>query len=118
MEYREIIQKVVQALGKPDYLEIGVNEGKSFRPVEAERKIGIDPDFRFDYVNRAKPNEKYYQMTSDEYFASHHDVIDGVAFIDGLHTCAQVMRDVDNVLKTMTPDSVILIDDSSPIFES
>jgi hypothetical protein len=118
MEYREIIQKVVQALGKPDYLEIGVNEGKSFRPVEAERKIGIDPDFRFDYVNRAKPNEKYYQMTSDEYFASHYDVIDGVAFIDGLHSCAQVMRDVDNVLKTMTPDSVILIDDSSPIFES
>ena len=118
LSYRQIIQMVVRELGKPDYLEIGVNEGKSFRPVNAKRKIAVDPEFRFDYITRGRPNEVFHQMTSDEYFASRSDKIDGVIFIDGKHTCAQVLRDVDNSLKAMSEDSVIIIDDSSPTKES
>ena len=115
LSYKQIIQMVVRELGKPDYLEIGVKEGLSFLPVAAKRKIAVDPEFKFDYRKNGKENETYHEITSDEYFATRNDNIDGVIFIDGLHTCSQVLRDIDNALKCMTSDSVIIVDDTSPL---
>jgi hypothetical protein len=60
----------------------------------------------------------YFQMTSDEFFrnpppALQADGID-IAFIDGLHTYAQALADVENCLKYLNQGGVILMHDCNP----
>lgn len=47
-------------------------------------------------------------MTSDEFFSSHPDLAIDFAFVDGEHSCAQVMRDADNVLKRLVPGGMVV----------
>ena len=52
-------------------------------------------------------------MTSDEYFNKfndHHDLI----FIDGLHNFDQVKKDIENSLKALNDNGVILVHDCLP----
>lgn len=114
MTRAEIIQRAIDACGGPDYVEIGVDEGATFKVVRAARKIAIDPEFRYDWTAEGKDNEEFFEMTSDEFFDSFDQGIDGVVYVDGLHTYEQSLRDIENVLDRMSDRSVILVDDCSP----
>jgi hypothetical protein len=118
------------------YLEIGLNYGGTFRAMPASLKIGVDPILksrRMQLLAQVAPwvaplasltaggSREYslvYRMTSDSFFARsaaflRRRKID-VAFVDGLHNCGQVLRDVDNCLSYLAAGGVIAIHDCDP----
>ena len=108
------VQAYINVVGGPDYLEIGVDRGATFGPIQAKRKIAVDVEFRFPWSNDNEDGETFFQMTSDEYFEKYSSRIDGVIFVDGKHTYEQALRDIENSLRVMTRRSVLLVDDCNP----
>jgi hypothetical protein len=109
----------VNALGKQlnakRYLEIGVSKGETFRDVEIAERTGVDPNFLFDTKEKSNEFTRFVVNTSDGFFSTEpllppYDV----AFIDGLHTFEQVVRDFSNVLLHTHWQSAIIIDDTLP----
>ena len=86
------------------YLEIGVGCGESFNAAEAFDKDGIDID-----VN-SKCN---YHMSSDDFFQMNQKKYN-VVFIDGLHHCDQVCRDINNSLDCLQDNGIIIVHDCIP----
>jgi len=129
----EIVQTVLNKVGGKTYLEIGVQKGVSFFPIKAKRKIGIDPKFnlslyllvlakrRLTNILSVK-NEKFFGMTSDEFFHEKYTLFTqekiDVALIDGLHTYKQSLQDVLNCLSHLNERGVIVIHDCNPSSET
>ena len=115
----DLIQKMINAKRAKTYLEIGIFNGACFVPIESETKIGVDicPPVKgvADILN---DQIKYFQMTSDEFFKTQNGLfaenkID-VAFIDGFHSYKQSLKDVENCLKYLSEDGVIIMHDCNP----
>lgn len=105
------------------YLEIGVNQGMAFRCISAEEKIAVDPVFKISARSRRLADAKarnthYFEKTSDAFFANDTALLDGhgvdVALIDGLHTYRQALQDVENTLRFLRDDGVIVLHDCNP----
>src|SRR5215472_4730416 len=101
-DYLEVIRWVHQTLKPSLYIEIGVEVGDSLKiTLPTTRSIGIDPSPRC----KSRRNVDVYAMTSDDFFAQvEAGTISGVhgyslAFIDGLHTYDQALRDFINLEK-------------------
>jgi len=106
----DVIQWFIDFLDAETYLEIGVRNGDSFFPILCKNKIGVDVHFPVP-VNHE--NDTFYEMSSDDYFFYHPSHFDA-AFIDGDHTYEQSLRDVENCLRWMNPNGVILLHDCNP----
>jgi hypothetical protein len=109
MTRTDIINSLIKKNNYTSYLEIGVQSGVNFKAIEAERKIGIDPDLFSKATNHC---------TSDEFFKKwkgllHFDII----FIDGLHEYLQVWTDIINSLEMLNPNGVIVCHDMIPFDE-
>ncbi len=120
-----IVQYCIDASGGKTYVEIGVRAGETFCNVAAERKIGIDPMAAALAVKEELTKGEsihYYQMTSDDFFRTHKDLFANekidVAFVDGLHTYEQSLRDVCHCLDHMTEEGVVIIHDCNPQSEA
>jgi len=94
------------------YLEIGCYKDVCFNQVKAKHKVGVDPI-----------RGGTHRMTSDEFFLT-EDRIDNlplrrfdIGFVDGLHHAVQVLDDVNNLLRHLSPNGVILIHDCLPAKE-
>ena len=108
------INAIAGKVGAARYLEIGINEGKTFFRVNIAGKTGVDPQFKFDIATRPE-NEHFYQMTSDEWFLKHSDTEPfDVIFLDGLHTFTQTFRDFCNSIFVAHKRTVWLLDDTVP----
>ena len=124
MHRKEIINAYIKAVNAKTYVEIGVQRGHLFFEIDAPRKFAVDPNFMISKTNKIKYffqrlRDQYYELTSDDFFDQHGDELFAtekidVAFIDGLHTYEQVMRDVENCLKYLSPKGVILLHDCKP----
>lgn len=114
----EVIQAFLSLYDRPSYLEVGVCTGATFHALAAERKVAVDPAFRFDAEAAAAshPNATYHAVESDTYFGTiaGRDERFDVIFLDGLHTFEQTLRDLINALTLIRPDGVIVIDDIMP----
>jgi hypothetical protein len=118
----QIIQKVIDRIGADNYLETGVFNGDCFLEIRCPRKTAVDPVPKIPLKQRLKRWHKNLRIkiratTSDDFFSSlepgaRFDVI----FIDGLHTCAQALRDVENSLRFLNDGGVILMHDCNPGF--
>ena len=131
MERTEIIQIALNAVGRGNYLEIGVSTGSSFIPLRAARKWGVDPDpylswkrilkYRLFSLLKIK-DEGIFKETSDAFFRHHAGMLQkagiDVAFVDGLHTSEQALDDVLNCLDYLKPGGVILMHDCNPQSET
>ncbi len=116
----DIIQTAVDSIGAKTYLEIGVRSGESFLPIICEKKIGVDPYFVNIGRFSSKEHSKYtylFEETSDKYFENHAEAFD-VAFIDGLHTYEQSLRDASNCLKWMNEGGLVILHDCNPTSEN
>lgn len=116
--YYDAIDRVASKLTPRGYLEIGVNTGESLALIKPPTlAIGIDPAPR---VAGVAENASLYVMTSDDFFdgghlaRNHPDFKLDLAFIDGLHSFHQVIKDFINVEKNAAPSSIILIHDLYP----
>ncbi len=114
----QYINEALSRYEAPTYLEIGVRQGESFRIARAARKIGIDP-VRFEEMSALRPDEEFFGMTSDQFFAEHAPGVLRprslhVALIDGLHEFRQAARDLFHLEPYMRPDGIVFLDDFNP----
>jgi len=90
------------------YLEIGIHRGRTFKGVECNLKVGVEP------AGRKKGGmHPTYAMTSDEFFSQNEDYFD-IVFIDGLHHADQFTRDVINSLEYLNEGGIVLCHDVNP----
>jgi len=97
-----IVQDIINKKNYKSYLEIGCFDDELFSSINCERKIGVDPSTGGNV-----------RKTSDEYFKNCKERFDCI-FIDGLHTYAQVLKDINNSLKIINPNGIILLHDCLP----
>ena len=112
-------------------MEVGVKKGNVFLKLRISKKIGVDPKFKIKRKRKLKTilknlsniSNEYYKMNSDMFFQKHAYRLEDfqgvdVAFIDGLHTYEQSLKDVINCLKFLKEDGIIDIHDCSPLSEA
>jgi hypothetical protein len=105
--------KIINANSDPNdtYLEIGIEYGTTFNNVHFfdENKVGVDPDPKFEY------GDNVIKDTSDKFFEDCDDEFD-VVFIDGMHQCEYILKDINNALKHLKTNGkrTIFIDDILP----
>jgi Methyltransferase domain len=117
------VQRALDGRVNPVYLEIGVSRGQAFQRISADEKIAVDPAFKLSERSRRLADTKarathYFETTSDAFFADETAFLErrpiDVALIDGLHTYGQVVRDVENTLRYLRDDGVIVLHDCNP----
>jgi hypothetical protein len=117
------VQQALDGRVKRVYLEIGVERGWAFVRISADEKIAVDPAFKLSARARRLADAKarathYFQTTSDAFFVNKSAFLEqrgiDVALIDGLHTYGQVVRDVENTLRYLRDDGVIILHDCNP----
>ena len=99
----ELINHLLLSRRGSRYLEIGVrSEDDNFARIRCAYKVGVD----------VEPVSSFHG-TSDEFFAQNRDWFD-VVLIDGLHTEAQVTRDIDNAHRCLARGGAIVVHDCLP----
>jgi hypothetical protein len=123
MNRTKAVQQVLDGRVKRVYLEIGVSRGVAFRCITADKKIAVDPAFKLSARSRRRADAKarathYFETTSDAFFVNETAFLEqhgiDVALIDGLHTHGQVVRDVENTMRYLRDDGVIVLHDCNP----
>ncbi len=110
-----------------NYLEIGVENGHIFFRIKSSFKVAVDPKFIFDasrrfgkaILNPYNLANQYFEKTSDDFFAQDAQrVFAGkqlqIALVDGMHEYQFALRDVENTLKYMVNEGVIIMHDCNP----
>ncbi len=116
MNYLTALSLLHDTLSPKNYVEIGCREGLSLSLSKCPA-IGIDPDFEIR-AELSSPT-RLFSQTSDDFFARRNlrALLGGpvdLAFVDGMHRAEFVLRDIMNLERYSTPDSVIVIDDVLP----
>ena len=124
MDRTLITQACIDRISAQHYLEIGVQRGKNFFKIKAEKKTAVDPNFLIGI--RAKLSNlrdwltsDFKEMTSTDFFKNQapqklkNKKID-VAFIDGLHTYEQTLEDFLNCSQYLSDNGIILFHDCNP----
>lgn len=123
----ELIQSLINKASFTTYLEIGTQSGDSFLPIVCSNKIAIDPDFGikpfkkflWNFKNPVNKKNRYFEMTSDDFFAkieSDKTVLQSIdiSLVDGMHLFAYSLRDVLNCLKHLSKGGIIIMHDCLP----
>lgn len=101
----DIINKFINKRNYKTYLEIGVLDCVNFNNIIVDEKIGIDPEPKV-------LNENIIKITSDNFFKELSDDIKfDIIFIDGDHTYEQVIKDIQNSLKHLSVNGIIIMHD-------
>jgi hypothetical protein len=116
--YLHVLSEVVSRSKAEWYLEIGSRTGQSLAHVGCNF-IAIDPEFRISNpVFRNARQMHFFQMTSDDFFASGYldgmSVTPDVAFIDGMHHFEYALRDFINCEASMAKDGTVILHDVCP----
>ena len=98
----DIINKIIKKKKFESYLEIGCQSDVNFSKIIIKNKIGVDPQ-----------SGGTHRMTSDDFFKQNKSTFD-LIFIDGLHVYEQVLKDIENSLKVLNDNGIILIHDCLP----
>lgn len=106
----EIINKIIADTEAKSFLELGYGSGHNFNKIKCDVKVGVDPSLNVDKGAAGLLVEGSFivKKSSDDFFEDNDDDFD-VIFIDGLHHCDQVRKDISNALKC-SPKAVILHD--------
>jgi len=97
-----VVQKIIETKKYNSYLEIGTFHDELFKNIKCDKKVGVDP-----------VSGGTIRKTSDEFFKDNKEKFDCI-FIDGLHYYSQVKKDIENSLKVLNPNGIILLHDCLP----
>lgn len=97
-----VVQKIIETKKYKSYLEIGTFHDELFKNIKCDKKVGVDP-----------VSGGTIRKTSDEFFKDNKEKFDCI-FIDGLHYYSQVKRDIENSLKALNTNGIILLHDCLP----
>ena len=115
MTRTETINRLIQENGYESYLEIGLGDGRNFRSVKCDYKVGIDPEFKDKKPIDEKGNlHDIVGLTSDSFFDTWKSDSFDLIFIDGLHHADQVEKDIVNAWNCLNKGGAILIHDIKP----
>jgi hypothetical protein len=106
-----VIASIVKYTNCQSYLELGIEEGITFRTITplVKRAIGVDIQDK-----RTEKKGEFYKMTTDEFFKIFNEKID-IIFIDADHKFESVIRDFENSLKLLNKYGIIFLHDTDPI---
>lgn len=100
------------------YVEIGVETGSSLQ-LSQSKAVGIDPSLQITFTQESWV--KLFKLTSDDFFSRHDlakvlgtDFVD-LAFIDGMHTFDQALKDFINIERYAHPGTVVAFHDIFPV---
>lgn len=105
-----LINRMIAHQGYRSYLEIGLGKGEHFNGVQCADKESVDPG------DGTRAVAATHRMTSDEFFARNRRRYD-LIFIDGLHHCETVFRDICNALAALSPGGMVVCHDLNPATE-
>lgn len=124
---KTLIRKLLKRRKKKNYLEIGVSTGRVFFSVVSTSKHAVDPLFKFSkwkllrrtIINPTNLFNKYYPITSDDFFSKHaHDLFQDnkidICLVDGMHEYAFAWHDIENALQYLKDDGIIIVHDCNP----
>ena len=127
MNRLKAIVLLMKQKGLRKYLEIGVFNGHILFKIKSTFKIAVDPDFAFDnarkigkiFLNPYNLFNKYFEKKSDDFFAEDAAKAIGankidISLIDGMHEYGFALRDIENVLRYLSDDGVIIVHDCNP----
>jgi len=104
MDRIKLINYLISRYRFKSYLEIGCEYNECFNQIKCDSKVGVDPE-----------RGGTHRMTSDRFFElNNKNMKFDIVFIDGLHHCEQVVRDISNSLGCLTPDGIIVLHDCNP----
>lgn len=107
MDRIKLVNYLIQRYGFKSYLEIGCEYNHCFNHIKCESKVGVDPE-----------RGGTHRMTSDQFFEVNGGKMTfDMVFIDGLHHCDQVVRDISNSLACLRPGGIIALHDCNPTTE-
>jgi len=98
----DLVEYLINKNKYTDYLEIGCDKDQLFSKINIKNKIGVDP------ISGGN-----VRKTSDDFFKNNKTKFD-IIFIDGLHTYAQVKKDILNSVNCLKEGGVILVHDCMP----
>ena len=107
----EVVNTIIDTYNYNSYLEIGVENGITFKNIKLDmsKKVGVDPDPTYKEDN-------IILKTSDDFFKENNKIFD-IIFIDGMHQLEYVYNDFFNAINCLTPKGSIVIDDVLPMNE-
>jgi hypothetical protein len=107
----EVVNTIIDTYNYNSYLEIGVENGFTFKNIKLDmsKKVGVDPDPTYKEDN-------IILKTSDDFFKENNKIFD-IIFIDGMHQLEYVYNDFFNAINCLTPKGSIVIDDVLPMNE-
>lgn len=124
-------QSCLKSVNGSTYLEVGVAGGRSFYPIQAKNKFGVDPAFRITKLKQLRRklyglirgmNIRLFPMTSDDFFNSQRLILKrnppDVIVVDGLHTYEQSLKDTLHAFTFLKPGGFVLLDDCNPQTET
>jgi len=115
MKRYDIINYLTSKFPDCKYLEIGSGEGDCFKRIKAKLKHDVEP-----YTTR----NPTFRMTSDYFFENErYELLNttfrfrqyDVIFIDGLHHCEQVIKDIHSSLFHLSENGYIVVHDCLPL---
>lgn len=98
----ELINKFARERDFNFYLELGVHKGHTINRVICSQKVGVDLH-----------NKCTYQMSTDDFFKINKQKFE-IIFIDADHTESQLIKDIENSLKCLKFNGVIICHDVNP----
>jgi hypothetical protein len=118
LDYRDFLATLHQKLRFDWYLEIGSQGGVSLAKSRSP-SVAADPAFQFRVdVTAHKPRLHLFQETGDDFFAAGHllalKIKPSFSFLDGMHLCEYLLRDIMNTEAAGTTTSVIALHDCCP----
>ncbi len=137
MKRHEFLRELHKVSGNRNYLEIGVNDGRSLR-LSRVPTVAVDPAFKV--VTEIRCDVHLVKATSDDFFARDNPLVHlrggrhplrnlrrgraplgywrrpvlDLSFIDGMHLFEYALRDFMNIEKYSDWTSVIVFDDMLP----
>lgn len=105
MKTIDVVNRFVCTRGYTSCLEITLSSPKVGK-VLCGKRVCVSPEGGSDTIHKS----------SDEFFKSNGDKFD-VVIIDGIHSCSQVLRDVDNALKALNDGGMVLVRNCLPTSE-
>ena len=98
------------------YLEVGVFGGKTFRQINIQYKVGVDPEYQFDTSPFQSDTIQLLEMTSDDFFSRHANNYEpfDLIYLDGLHEFEQTFRDFCASVSCAHEKTIWVIDDTCP----